>query len=159
MPYRKNSLPRFLLFFCLAVSLMLVGCPDDNSGGDFEDASRGDLENRTFVFNDGSAFGINEQVTLRVGRFTDNAAPFRLETNPEATGTLNFDDDVLERSGCLFGIATSTFEGEGEPQEGDLITMRPCEIGEDGQLRLENDDTGLVSISNVPTGSTGTGGN
>jgi hypothetical protein len=148
---------------CLIVlAFTLLGCSDDNG---FDNAQRHDLENRTFVFNDGRALDLpDQQVTLAFGAFGLGSQPRSgtvVITRANASGSATcfffvetegnvFDGgiDLSPDSTCNMEVRASTLPGV---PLGKTIHFDPCDIDDTtGALRLENDATDQVSISNVP---------
>ena len=150
-----NMFAKAIMISLIVGLSLLAGCSDD----DFEGADVAELENRTFVFTDARAFGLNLQpATLTIGMFgdgtlSDDEAPFTLDSSGTvAQGILDLDegDNPIgsDFSRCDFEIATSTFTVAGL-LPGDNVET-DCEVTEDDlELRLENRNTSEVSIGQL----------
>ena len=85
-----------------------------------DQATASDVNNRSFTFANGAVFHdglVNVSTTLS---FTNNAADFTLSSAGEtATGTHRF-------GSCILTVAASDYPIGDGPQEGDGITLQPC---------------------------------
>jgi DNA-binding beta-propeller fold protein YncE len=140
-------------------ALALLGCGGGGGGnGDgLRAALATDLENQTFTFADGAAFGLTgETTTLAFRDFnTDgdgdpNTGPFTLDAAAgTATGTV-----TIGSCNLAFDNDTNTFDADTFPQlqPGETLRLDPCEVNtEDGILQVENASTAATSTSNAPT--------
>jgi hypothetical protein len=116
-----------------------------------QDATAADLQNRTFTFANGRAFGRglrNQEVTLTFADFTtdgdDNpqSGPFTLRTEAfMAAG-------VVTLGSCTFHFRTSTFPAHQGPQAEEVTETDPCQIFlATGSLQLVNAATQVMSFS------------
>jgi hypothetical protein len=151
----RSSLLGLMALLVLVCSLALIGC-DDDGGDDFEDAQPADLQNRSFTFQDGGFFDIPEGTpfTLTFGSFGNTqTGPFTL------TSGTNTAQGTVTVASCTFNVLTSTFLAVQGPAAPSQHIADPCEVNDDGQLRLTDPDTGDETTSDEPTGATGgTGG-
>jgi hypothetical protein len=139
--------------------LVILGCDsgDEDDEDQFADVEPADLDNLTFVFPDGRAFGptlVGDQVTLVVGDFGgDNTAPIAIRSG----GNVAF--GIITIASCAVRIDESDFGIGAGPQDDDLIPWDPCEVNVDtGEICVTNEVTEEESCSNVPSINTGTGG-
>lgn len=99
------------------------------------------LANRTFTFLVGTVFGTREAVSLAIGTFADQRAPFTLST-AQASGR-----GVLTLGSC-------DFQFTGTPPLGLPTTFRldPCTLTvRDSRMTGTNVVTGVTATSEVPT--------
>jgi hypothetical protein len=120
-----------------------------------DQATAGDVNNRSFTFTDGAVFHpalVNLSTTLS---FTNNAANFTLSSSGGmATGTNRFDD------ACILTVATSTYTANTTgPQINDVITLEPCDFDSDNKrLTVENRHITATSMVATAVGSESSGG-
>jgi hypothetical protein len=150
-----NMFAKAIIISLIVGLLLLAGCSDD----DFEGADVAELENRTFVFTDARAFGLNLQpAILTIGMFGDGAlsddeAPFTLDSNGiVAQGILDLDEGDnpfgSDFSRCDFEIAESAFNVAGLFAGNTVET--DCFVTEDDLvLQLTNRSTSQVSTGQL----------
>jgi hypothetical protein len=143
----------------------MIGCESDDNNNDFEAVDRDDLAGFSFDFPDPRAFGVTGQtLTLAVNQFgvngEDDLASFTITTpTGTATGLIDVDEegDVLDNDfiddldaepECDLRVDTSTIT---EIPVGTVLRFGPCEVNDQtGELLVEDEDTGAVSISQAP---------
>jgi hypothetical protein len=143
---------RLMIAIAMTIASLLLGCDDDD---DFEEGiDISDIENRTFNFADGRAFGLpDQQVTLEVGMFgepglEDDEASYTLTSgNFMSQGTIELDQSIPiiednplgeDFAGCNFDNQISDFVVE-ELRQGETLETN-CDISDDQtQLRIEHD--------------------
>jgi hypothetical protein len=142
-----------LAVFTMTIALLGLGCSDDDD--DFEaGVDIAEIENKTFNFADGRAFGLTgQQVTLEIGTFgspglDSDEAPFTLTSGglvSQGALNLNRGTPVIEDNPflgndfaqCNFENQTSSFTVPGLRQTEVLETN--CDMSDDRtQFRIEN---------------------
>jgi hypothetical protein len=129
---------------------ILAGCYLSRT---IDQATASDVNDQTFTFANGAVFHsalANVSTTLS---FTDNATTFTLSSaGGTATGTNKFDS-------CILTVVTSTYGASAGPQEGEVITLDPCDFDSDNKtLTVSNRDVTVTSTVATAT-NTGSGGN
>jgi hypothetical protein len=156
----SRSMFSFMVVLVMVVSLILVGCSDDDAGddeGEFVDATPALLENNTWAFTDCVAFDPaldGAPCTLSIGDCVEDA------DEPE-TGNCTFTltagastaSGIVTISSCNYDVTSSTFPTG--LTVGEQFTHDPCEIDEvSGAYRGTNEETGEEATGTL----TGTGG-
>jgi hypothetical protein len=108
--------------------------PASSSPAERVPALPGDLANRSFVFDDGAAFGLaDRQVTLTIGNAGAFLPAVLAEERLALTGQI-----LVEEEGCTFVIETSDIVALAPNT---ILRFDPCEVDMDGRLFLVNKDT------------------
>ena len=139
-----------LVTLIAVAALAVVGCggggdDDENGGGNqanFRAATAADLENRTFTFADGVAFGLpGEVVTLTFGAFDGDVGAFTLESGGQAAR------GVATIASCSYDVTLSAIAGIAANS---AIVHDPCEVDDGtGAYRGQN-AAADVSESDAP---------
>lgn len=135
-------------------AVMLVACPGGDGTDTAEDVARvpatvADVQRRVFSFPDAAAFGRPRfPMALTFGDFdrdgdgNPQTGLFALDTDVQGIVTLPASCDLLITSSPLTIPAL---------QVGQTLHFEPCAVApSDGSLRVENAQTGAVSISDPP---------
>lgn len=147
----KSIKPILSTILGIIMALILASCSDNSN--DSSDAARIlDLENSTFGFTNGSAFGINQSVTLTITGFDESGllpvAPFTLSTNPTASGmvtVIDIESSDVTFTECNFDVASSDFPAGEGPQAGSQIQAE-CSVTDLGNiLQVQNRTTNETS--------------
>lgn len=136
-------------------AVMLVACPGGDGTDTVEDVARvpatvADVQRRVFSFPDAAAFGRpGDSMELTFGDFDRDG-----DGNPQ-TGLFALDavqGIVTLPASCDLLITSSPFDATiPELQPGQTLHFEPCAVApSDGSLRVENANTGAVSISGPP---------
>lgn len=141
--HHSRSLGGLLL---LLGGLALVGCyivsPEDQ-------ATAEDVDGQSFVFANGAVFHTalaNAKTTLA---FSNNANNFTLTSaGGEASGGNRF-------GSCILTVTTSNYTAGDGPQQGDVITLEPCDF--DSSDKTLSVGRGSIEATSEPSSSEGTG--
>jgi hypothetical protein len=137
-------------------AVALVACPGGDGTDTVQDVARvpatvADVQRRVFSFPDAAAFGRpGFSMELTFGDFDGDG-----DSNPQ-TGLFALDAAqgiATLQASCDLLITTSTFDETVLPglQPGQTLHFEPCAVApSDGSLRVENAQTGAVSISDPP---------
>lgn len=116
-------------------------------------ATPANLQQTTFTFLDGAAFGLpGTPVTLAIGTFEGNAGDFTLASDAFiASGEVTL-------GSCTFAFLESTFPPARGPQVGDHLRMDPCQVDAvDGRLMTTNTALNATSTSGLVAPGPATG--
>jgi len=160
--------------FVLGGSLVLLGCggDDDENTTEIKDAATAAalLGGKTFVFADGTVFGVTPPNTQTTLAFNTGATRFSV-TNATTT-PLRTAKGAVTYGSCIFTVGSSSTNPDGTvapiggtsfpsgtgPQANQVFTANPCTFNSDGPtLTITIGATTATSTSTGTTPSTGSG--
>jgi len=154
--------------FVLGGSLALLSCSSDDDDNTTDVTDQGTaaslLGNKTFVFPDGTAFGVTPANTTTTLAFNASATRFSVSTATRlANGTVTYGScffTVGPNTTASATVSGSNFPAGTGPQPNQAFTANPCTFdGDANTLTITIGATTTTSNSSgVPTGTGGFGG-